>query len=163
MFYYSGHAGGDGDNQDALALSDDSHLSAEDIFAGVSSGSGPRFPSSVVLSACSSSGSQGAGAGEWLGLAAAVLTAGAQQVVCTIWSVLDTKHTAMFDLTVAKLIAAGLDPAAALREAQLEGLASWRRSAHDADSRTSRSALLSVPYPLIWGAYICVGAQDEHG
>jgi hypothetical protein len=87
--------------------------------------SGLPIPSHVLLSACSSSGAGGAGAGEWLGLAGSLLRGGARQIVATSRPIPDTKFTAEFEFEIIAGMCASGD-AAALRDSQLKALAEWR-------------------------------------
>lgn len=160
LLYYSGHAvsmGLGGDDQDALALAGNDMLSAHALFSGAAP---LPMPARVLLSACSSAGATGAGGGEWLGLAAAVLWRGARQVIATNWPIWDTPFTADFDHQLARRLQRTGDPAAALRELQLVALAEWRASDHDLSDYVEDGLPYSVrelPFPLIWAAYTCVG------
>lgn len=162
LFYYSGHAVANNfsDDEDALALSGDSALSAHLLF-------GPRgenfpFPARSIISACQSSGASGGGAGEWLGLTAALLWCGSRQVVATNWKIWDTPFTSTFDLALADRLRTAEDVALALREIQIEALDKWRSSMHDYTDHESNSLPGSgsqLAFPLIWAAYCCVGIQ----
>jgi tetratricopeptide (TPR) repeat protein len=166
IFYYSGHAaagGLAGDDRDSLVLAAGETLSAAALFESAEAGTGPFFPSRTMLSACSSSGAAGAGAGEWLGLTAAVLWAGARQVVATNWPIWDTPFTSEFDLRLVQLLRRHRDVAAALRAIQLQALESWRESSHDLTRYEGEGMDLetfSLPFPLVWAAYSCVGVRD---
>ncbi|OMQ16771.1 hypothetical protein A7K94_0200345 [Modestobacter sp. VKM Ac-2676] len=169
IFYYSGHA----DTSQAAASEDslllaDGPLTAAEIWSS-SRGEKPLipFPARVALCACASSGAVGTGAGEWLGLGAAMMVAGARQVVATNWMVWDMPFTSRFDLTLAHLLQHASDSASALRELQLEYLAEWRDSDHSFTSASIKSwssRVTSMPLPLIWGAYCCSDTPDAiHG
>ncbi len=163
LFYYSGHTesvGAGGDDGDALALYGGDALSAAQIFTGVAEGNGPYFPERVLLSACASSGAQGAGSGEWLGLTAAVLWAGARQVIATTWPIWDTHFTSRFDRDLAAALQRGGDPAMALRDLQLASLDAWRSSDHDLAESARFSVLEELPFPLTWSAFFCVGIRS---
>lgn len=172
LFYYAGHAvaeGLGGDSGDALVLSDGELLTAHLIFEAAATGSGPFFPSRVLLSACSSSGTAGSGAGEWLGLTAAMIWQGTRQVVATNWTLWDTAFTSAFEHRLASLLQSRHDAAGALREAQLEALNAWRQSKvaflpHDIDdeglSLAASEQFLTAPFPLVWAAYTCSGVLD---
>jgi CHAT domain len=165
LFYYSGHAAEQGmgsDAEDALVLAGGEQLSAGAVFAATGRDAAIAFPSRVLLSACSSSGAAGSGAGEWLGLSAALLWNGARQVLATSWSIWDTAFTAEFDLALARRLQRGDDPAASLRTTQLEALERWRGSGHDFTSFVDRGlsdAEFATPFPLVWAAYTCVGVR----
>jgi CHAT domain len=110
-----------------------------------------RFPAKVLLSACSTSGygtsPQVPGlAGEWLGVAAAVLHAGADEVVATLFDVIDVRATTRFERHLVTLLRTTPDASSALRQAQIEALDEWRRGRR-------------MP-PLIWAAYICMGGSS---
>ncbi|WP_425558397.1 CHAT domain-containing protein [Kribbella ginsengisoli] len=111
-----------------------------------------------MLSACGSAGSGGGGSGEWLGLAAAVLWAGAREVVATAWPIWDLPFTRDFDLRLADALRSPDSAAASLRKLQLECLAQWRASTHDLTSdRNLPPHLHSHAFPLVWAAYQVVG------
>jgi hypothetical protein len=160
LFYYTGHAaseGAGGDDSDGLALYGGDVLSAAQLFIGVADGRGPYFPSRVLLSACASSGAQGAGAGEWLGLTAAILWAGAKSVVATTWPIWDTPFTSDFDHDLALAMQTPIDPAVALRATQLKCLDAWRLSDHDLSEEVLPSELAQMPFPLMWAAFVSIG------
>jgi hypothetical protein len=158
IFYYSGHTfGGSGDSEDALVLADRETLSADEIFNSASQDGGLAFPETAIVSACSSAGAHGAGAGEWLGLSAAMLYAGANQVICTAWPIWDNPFTRQFDERLTSLTQRLADPAVALRELQLESLAEWRASDHDFGEKVDLRVIGRLPYPLIWAAFMSVG------
>jgi hypothetical protein len=158
IFYYSGHtSGGSGDSEDALVLADRAHLSADAIFDSASQEGGLGFPETAIVSACSSAGAGGSGAGEWLGLSASMLYAGANQVVCTAWPIWDNSFTRHFDERLTLLTQKLVDPAVALRELQLESLAEWRSSNHDFGEKKDLRVIGRLPYPLIWAAFMSVG------
>ncbi|MEV5961482.1 CHAT domain-containing protein [Kribbella sp. NPDC051952] len=156
VFYYSGHAvqeGLGGDIEDGLALSD-GILYARNFFAATDQGQ-PALPvpDRAVLAACASSGSGGAGSGEWLGLAASLLWAGGRQVVATNWSVWDTPFTEKFDQRLVEAMRTAPSVALALRNLQLEFLAEWRESTAGIFGLPDTDA----PFPLTWAAYCCCG------
>ncbi|MBQ1065233.1 CHAT domain-containing protein [Micromonospora sp. D75] len=151
LFYYSGHVSGRGDVESGLAL-EGNLVTADLIFT--SSGDAPAlpFPSRVMLAACASSGAGGDGAGEWFGLASAILWAGARQVVATNWRVWDTPFTSRFDLDLAEALRRPEDAATALRAVQLKWLHRWRSTPQGANP-------VEAPLPVIWASYICIGAR----
>lgn len=116
-----------------------------------------------MISACQSSGTAAGGAGEWLGLTAAMLWRGSRQVVATNWKIWDLPFTSKFDRTLADRLRTADDVAVALRQTQLEALDKWRSSMHDytdwqkPDSFPGSSSVLA--FPLTWAAYCCVGIQ----
>lgn len=166
VFYFSGHGsheGLGGDLEDGLALHD-GVLTARDVFT-VDQDGRPMipFPDRVLLSACELAGSRGAGAGEWLGLTAAMLWAGARQVISTHWSIWDTPFTAGFDLELAQNLRRAADPAVTLRKLQMEHLDMWRLSSHDLSYRHLDgipSRFEKTAFPMIWAAYCCVGISE---
>jgi CHAT domain-containing protein len=109
------------------------------------------IPSHVLLSACSSSGATGAGAGEWLGLGGSLLRGGALQVIATSWPILDSAFTARFELGILKRMCADGDPAAALRQSQLDALSEW----HSHTWRPSETVNAALPW--IWAAFQVIG------
>jgi tetratricopeptide (TPR) repeat protein len=110
------------------------------------------FPARVLLSACSTSGYGGTTeripglAGEWLGVAAAVLQAGADEVVATLFDVLDVRATTKFERRLITLLSSTPDAASAVRRAQVEALGEWRRNRR-------------LP-PLVWAPYACLGGME---
>jgi hypothetical protein len=91
VFGYFGHAeegelGADLGSH--IPLAGDTRLTAEDVFVG-REGEGDLipFPERILLSACGSAGSTGAGSGEWLGLTAGMLCAGARELLATAWPI----------------------------------------------------------------------------
>jgi hypothetical protein len=149
LFYYSGHAGGDGDTESGLVLAD-GILTAGHVFTDHAGSPAVPFPVRALLAACSSSGAGGAGAGEWFGLSAAVLWAGARQVVATNWKVWDTPFTSRFDQALVQALRQPADAAASLRAVQLDHLHRWRAAP------TGRP-LSDQPLPVTWAAYACIG------
>lgn len=151
VFYYSGHAtsGATGDDLwSGLVVAGGQKLSPNIIFREADAVPAVPFPTRVLLAACSSAGSSGSGSGEWFGITAAVLWAGARQVVVTSWPVWDTPFTAALDLRVVDALRDTGDPAAALRTIQLEHLATWRGASPSSSAAAQ---------PLIWAAYSCYG------
>jgi CHAT domain-containing protein len=108
-------------------------------------------PERVLLSACDSSGSSGAGAGEWLGLGTALLAAGAHDVVATAWNLPDWRYTNRFEHRLLRRLTTCSDVAEALADVQREALARWRSG-----SVTER--------PIVWAAYQYIGvpARDPN-
>ena len=115
-----------------------------------------QFPARVLLSACSAAGfgrttQTAAGLdGEWLGVAAAVLQAGADEVIATLFELIEGRGTAKFEGRLVNLLMSTPDAAAALRQAQVEALGEWRAG------RTN----LAAKSPLIWAAYACLGGRQ---
>jgi hypothetical protein len=127
-------------------------LSARELLARDGQQPSYPFPARVLLSACSTSGYGGTTeripglAGEWLGVAAAVLHAGANEVVATLFDVLDVRTTAKFERRLVALLRSTPDAASAVRQAQVEALSEWRHSRR-------------LP-PLIWAPYACLGGME---
>jgi hypothetical protein len=115
-----------------------------------------QFPARVLLSACSAAGfGQTTQAvpgldGEWLGVAAAVMQAGADEVIATLFDLIDSRGTARFENRLASLLLATPDAASALRQAQIEALGEWRAATRN----------LQLAAPLIWAAYACLGGPQ---
>lgn len=167
IFYYAGHvvSGGIVDGaSDAFALAGDEVLTAQDIFESVQSIRPLQFPSKAIISACSSAGAGGSGAGEWLGLSAAMLMQGCDQVVASNWTLWDTAFTSRFDMALVEAIRSGRDAAAALRECQIHALREWEESSHDYSNFDKDDALPysanAKAFPLIWAAYCCMGLSS---
>jgi hypothetical protein len=118
-----------------------------------------QFPARVLLSACSAAGfgqtSQSVPGldGEWLGVAAAVMQAGADEVVATLFDLVDSRGTARFEDRLASLLLTTPDAAAALRRTQIETLGEWR----------ARPSYPENVAPLIWAAYACLGGPRTAG
>jgi hypothetical protein len=154
IFAYCGHAGSGEmgpDLQSNIPLVD-GQLTADRIFTGATATAPVPFPERVLLAACASAGSGGAGSGEWLGLTAAVLSAGAREVLATAWPIWDLPVTRDLDRALLDALEREQDLAEALRSAQLEKLEEWRAS--DCDFRQERIRHdSSEPFPLVWAAY----------
>jgi hypothetical protein len=158
VFGYSGHSNPGHLGADLachLALQD-GKLTAETIFVGDADGQPIPFCERVLLSACDSAGSSGAGSGEWLGLTAAVLCNGAREVIATSWPVWDLPVTRVVDVQLMEALSGAEDIAAALREVQLTRLAEWRSSTSDYSERLVPEGA-SESLPLVWSAYQYVG------
>lgn len=131
-------------------------LTARELLSAEGEPSPYQFPARVLLSACSASGfgqtNQTAPGldGEWLGVAAAVLQAGADEVIATLFDLIDLRGTARFENRLVALLMSMPDAAAALRTAQIEFLNEWRVNPY----------LRAMP-PLIWAAYACLGGQSS--
>jgi hypothetical protein len=91
----------------------------------------------LVLSACES-GRSGAGGEQAAGLARGFLSAGARSVVVSQW-LADDRCTAELMVDLHRHLAAGADPATALRAAQL-------------------ATIESHPHPFHWAPFVAVGA-----
>ena len=148
ILLYSGHVAQIGipDGPESSLVLADGPLSAAAL---------SRFPvpSHVLLSACSSSGAGGAGAGEWLGLAGALLRAGARQITATAWPIPDTEFTARFERDVIRRLCVGGDAGVALRESQIAALKEWRSRAWS--SKPSESG--EIAFPRVWAAFQMIG------
>ncbi|MFI5897500.1 CHAT domain-containing protein [Actinoplanes sp. NPDC051513] len=123
----------------------------------------------VVLSACQSAVTEpDPAAGEYTGLAAALLRAGAPAVIATLWNVNDLASSLLMRRFYDGLVRRAMPPDAALREAQL-----WLRSVTVAELATQEASpkaarrwrLLAetpaeTPYasPYFWAGYVLVGA-----
>ncbi|MXY45096.1 MAG: CHAT domain-containing protein [Dehalococcoidia bacterium] len=151
----------------ALSLSDEEPLSAREV-AGLEISA--RL---VVASACETGVLQGYfEVDESLGLASAFVAAGAAGVVSTLWQVDDLATALIMSKFYEGILGAGMEPAAALREAQL-----WMRAADAATINAyasareplrvmrsrSQSAIASgdsAPFnaPSFWAAFVFTGA-----
>ncbi|WP_326943738.1 CHAT domain-containing protein [Amycolatopsis sp. NBC_01307] len=161
VMVYAGHGYNgnlSGDSESGLVLRDGQGLPAETIFTPKPDGTpGIPFPARVLLGACDSSGSGGAGAGEWFGTTAAVLWAGARSVTATNWNVWDHPFTSWFDAELAQQLRVEQDAARALRNVQLASLHAWRDGVLPSSMRFTRAAHPHECYPVIWGAYCSIG------
>jgi CHAT domain-containing protein len=114
----------------------------------------------VFLAVCHGSGADTAGrAGEWLGLAPALLFAGARMVVATAWPVLDHPATAAIDREVVSALATSQRPAAELSRIQREWLGRWRATGWRTSARAVGSSVIPTDHaaPLLWAPYVAVG------
>lgn len=157
IFYYSGHvqkeSAESGRHFPSLQLAD-GVLSAADWF-GLTREQAIPAPSYVVIGACSSSGSSGVGAGEWLGLAASALHAGAVHVIATAWPIYDSEFTRWFDEDVVLGLRLGRDAARVLADSQRRALYAWR------SRPTTASPIPFTPLPEVFAAYQCVSGQMD--
>jgi tetratricopeptide (TPR) repeat protein len=116
----------------------------------------------VLLAGCSSAGNS-AGS-EWLGLAPALLWAGAASVIATIWDIPDHPRATTLDQELLTRLCADTDPAASVRAIQIQGLAEWTAQAGIDVSRMSASQLLAArACPLVFGAYAAVSMEQPAG
>ncbi len=146
LLFYSGHVDPGavgGDLTAHLVLDSGDALTAADLF-----GLGEQpvcVPNRVILSACDSGGAHGSGGGEWFGLGAAMLVAGARQVIATAWPIADSAFTASFDRLLVNGAREAVDLARVLRDAQLQALEAWRSRRYEDAS------------PVDWAAYQTIG------
>jgi CHAT domain-containing protein len=123
----------------------------------------------VVLSACQSAVTEpDPAAGEYTGLTAALLRAGAPAVIATLWSVNDVASSLLMRHFYERLLRDELPPDAALREAQvwLRNVTVAELSNSETDPRLARRWRLladtpqETPYasPFFWAGYVLVGA-----
>lgn len=146
IFFYSGHVSPGkvpGGLEMALVLDGLEWLTAAEWF-GVTERPQLPAPSRALFSACDSSGAAGAGGGEWLGFGAALLSAGARQVVGTAWPIPDRPYTAWFERRLLERMQHEEDVAAALSALQREAARRWRSG--DAEA-----------WPMIWASYQSIG------
>jgi CHAT domain-containing protein len=100
---------------------------------------------------------RGSWPGEWLGLSAACLIWGARHVIGTAWPILDLPITSTFEADLLDRLAAGADPATALRTCQIERLASWRASDFTVASGRTVSLPADLELPLVWASFQIIG------
>jgi tetratricopeptide (TPR) repeat protein len=155
--FFTGHSDDGIAGVDAGLQLEDGLLTAEDILFGDGTIGPVPFPSHVVFSSCSSGGATGAGRGEWLGLSAACLIRGARHVVGTAWPILDLPITNKFEADLLGRLAAGADPATALRACQIERLASWRASDFTVPPGRTVSIPADLELPLVWASFQIIG------
>lgn len=123
IFHFAGHAVSQGETPHLswLATAGNRPGEAGMLFAAEIASLDARHLQLVVLAACRTVGAAASPSG-LLGLAEAFLVAGAPAVVGSLWDVEDSA-TAVFFADFHARIAAGVGPARALRESQLEALA----------------------------------------
>jgi tetratricopeptide (TPR) repeat protein len=151
--FYSGHAShsaSPGDFSSGIPLTGTDVLTAGELIASAGTPEAWQFPARVVLAACSSGGSTGAGRGEWLGLSAGLLLNGSRQIIATSWPTWDTLGTARFDRSIAEMMTMSPDPATDLRMIQLDQLERWRTLGATAGLDAS---------PVCWAAYHVIGVR----
>jgi CHAT domain len=142
-------------------------LSARELLARNGQPSYP-FPARVLLSACSTSGYGETTeripglAGEWLGVAAAVLHTGANEVVATQFDVPNVPGIKTFERRLVALLRSTPDAASAVQQAQVEALGEWRRSRHLPPLKAEGEWRLTTRLiPLIWVPYACLGGMER--
>lgn len=107
-----------------------------------------RLPGRVVLALCSGAGSADA-SGLVLGLAAACRLAGAEEVVTTLFDVIDSAWSCELDHRLAEIAVRPEPLATSLRTLQLECLSEWRSAAVTASEHSPDEG----PTPFTWAAY----------
>ncbi|WP_410663473.1 hypothetical protein [Amycolatopsis sp. lyj-84] len=118
-----------------------------------------RMPDRVILAGCASLGVYGeqgqlsslVDAPEWLGLGAAAVYGGAHHVLCTLFAVIDSPHTKRIDLALVEAMRHNIEPAWALRAAQMAELRRWETGEG------------SMPAVFLAYAYVGLGAAMTHG
>jgi tetratricopeptide (TPR) repeat protein len=140
-----------------VAASDDglrrSVLTASDVIALAESRD--HVPAQVVLQACDTSDLSSSSSGEWLTIAPAFLTAGANVVVSTLFPLADTDES---DNPIISAVVRGDDLRKAVRDMQIERAARW-------DDPQSRHGTIADS-PVVWGAYVtcsCREIQEDAG
>jgi tetratricopeptide (TPR) repeat protein len=134
----------------------DGQLTAEHIFTGEIGAAAIPFPERILLAACGSAGSGGTGSGEWLGLTAAALSAGAREVLATAWTIWDLPVTQDLDGALLSALENEQDVAEALRRVQLERLRDWRGAKCDYSELPILHGATEA-FPLVWAAYYYIG------
>lgn len=107
-----------------------------------------EMPPRVVLALCSGAGS-GEASGLAIGLAAACRLAGAEEVVATLFDVIDSGWSCEFDHRLAEAATQPSPLGSSLRRLQLQSLSEWRAASVTAHSRPPDDG----PTPLVWAAY----------
>jgi hypothetical protein len=146
-----------------LVLGSNARLSLRDLVTTGESKQCPAFPMPhrVILACCGSLGAERTASVhtdestkpgdatyhsvEWLGLAAGIIAAGAEDVICTLYPIPDIEMTMRLDHELVAEIVNATDPAAALRRVQLARLQDWRAG--------------EPIIPLLWQAYVHVAAM----
>jgi hypothetical protein len=162
ILYLAGHVKGPA-TSDPGAMGfefSDGSLTLHDFYRNDSTGAPLyRLPRRIILAACSSLGLHGdaesgyapslVDAPEWLGMGAAVIHSGAQQVYCTLFKIPDSEHATRIGNALADALQRDLDPPAALRAVQRAELRRWK----DSDGSL----------PLVFLAYAYVGLGQGRG
>lgn len=163
IFAYCGHAGigNYGPDLESFIPLVDGVLTAESILAGNADGDAITMPERVLLAACNSAGSGGVGSGEWLGLTAATLSAGACEVLATAWTIWDLPITCELDADLLNLLAQRQDVAGGLRDVQLRCLERWRGCSAEHVDGIRHDA--PEAFPLVWAAYHYLGLPPSAG
>lgn len=131
---------GDPLNSGGLLLSEGTTLSPG-AFLRAPSLSRPNSPHAAMLVGCDTMGA--AIGSEWTTLSTALLWAGANYVITTLWPVFDSMAATTFENELAELLLSENDPAESLRRLQLERLEVWR----------SENGIASDRAPYMWAAY----------
>lgn len=127
-------------------------LSAHTLLSDDASAPRYPFPSRVVISACDSAGASSAHGGEWLAFGPAVLLAGADIAIATLFPVFD--DTSMDQHLIDAVSEQGSRSLAdLLLDYQRSALAQWQNS--DPSIRTGNSA------PLLWAGYAILGRSES--
>lgn len=156
VFFYSGHvkqAMMPGDANVSLQLADGDVRAAE--WFGIGTDCQLPCPSRAVISACASAGSSGTGSGEWLGLGAALLSAGARHVIATAWPIPDAPATQRFERRLIDRLSYTADAARALAEEQRKELVRWRYSVNSWEDPVEYGS------PVMWAAFQAMGVLDS--
>lgn len=109
------------------------------------------MPQRVVLALCSGAGAADA-AGLSLGLAAACRLSGADEVVASLFNVLDSGWSCEFDHRLAAVSCEPGPLSVSLRRLQLQALQEWRLASVNAIGAPAGDG----PNPLVWAAYVVV-------
>jgi hypothetical protein len=156
IFFYSGHVNQavmPGDANVSLHLADAEVRAAE--WFGIGIDRRLPCPSRAVISACASAGSSGTGSGEWLGLGAALLSAGARHVIATAWPIPDAPATQRFERRLIDCLSCTADAARALAELQRKELMRWRYSVNAWEDPVEYGS------PVMWAAFQSMGVLDS--
>ena len=142
MIHFGGHTGSSASPVPHLVFAGSAAVHAEDLRA-------IKLRARLVVLAACSSGRESVTAHNQgtASLARAFLAAGAPAVVAPLWDV-DDEATAKLSRRLHRFIAAGHDPASALRLAQLQAMSSRRGRTSDIDS---------------WAAFALVGGISREG
>ena len=125
---------------------DPGYLTAEELFAEDDGHRSYPLPRSVVVLGCESADVSGASRGEWLTLGPALLWAGADEAIVTLYPILDDSPA---ESELLSLLDHGVELWTALGRWQRECLAQWQQAGEEWYS------------PLHWGGHAVLGCQFD--
>ena len=119
------------------------------------------IPRTVVLSACSTWGDDGAA--DWLGLASGLVWCGAKNVVATLWPIIDLPDAARVDrVLVERLATEARSPVDVVRDFQLDELARQRAAAWvEPEWGNELTDLSEQANSYLWAPFTVIVVADE--